>query len=154
LFDVLFRFALDLEKILLLPPVPNGSDVLFLFGEIDCREGLVICVEKCRYESIEEGASTTIDIYIQVLTKLARKRHWNIFVHPIVPVLNETRHIVKVFNKVLKAKLEKVSSLHYLDFFEKLLDENGALCKKFELDGTHMNPSYLNILNEALQKIE
>jgi len=29
--------------------IPDGSEVVFLFGEIDCREGLVISVERCRY---------------------------------------------------------------------------------------------------------
>jgi hypothetical protein len=36
--------------------VPPHSDVVFLFGEIDCREGLVVSVEKCRYRDLEEGA--------------------------------------------------------------------------------------------------
>ena len=28
--------------------IPDGSDVLFIFGEIDCREGLLLAVEKNR----------------------------------------------------------------------------------------------------------
>ena len=71
--------------------VPNGADVVFLFGEIDCREGLIVSVEKCRYESIEEGAEVTIRIFIDVLLRLQEKHKWNIYIHPIVPVLNETR---------------------------------------------------------------
>lgn len=30
--------------------VPPKSKVIFLFGEIDCREGLLLAVEKCRYD--------------------------------------------------------------------------------------------------------
>ncbi len=36
--------------------VPPKSDVIFLFGEIDCREGLIISVEKCRYQDLQEAA--------------------------------------------------------------------------------------------------
>lgn len=48
-------------------------------------------VEKCRYESIEEGAEVTIQIFLDVLVNLQEKYHWNIYIHPIIPVLNETR---------------------------------------------------------------
>lgn len=30
--------------------VPQGSAVIFCFGEIDCREGLLTAVQKCKYE--------------------------------------------------------------------------------------------------------
>lgn len=35
-------------------------------GEIDCREGLLVAVEKCKYESIEEGIDVGVDVYIDV----------------------------------------------------------------------------------------
>ena len=28
--------------------IPDGSDVILLFGEIDCREGILLAVEKGR----------------------------------------------------------------------------------------------------------
>lgn len=30
--------------------LPRHSTVVFLFGEIDCREGILVAVEKCKYE--------------------------------------------------------------------------------------------------------
>lgn len=30
--------------------IPKGSEIIMLFGEIDCREGLLVSVERCRYE--------------------------------------------------------------------------------------------------------
>ena len=29
--------------------IPSGADVVFIFGEIDCREGILVAVEKDRY---------------------------------------------------------------------------------------------------------
>ncbi len=40
--------------------VPPHSDVVFLFGEIDCREGLIVSVEKCRYRDLREGAQVPV----------------------------------------------------------------------------------------------
>jgi hypothetical protein len=34
-----------------MPAVPRKAEVIFCFGEIDCREGLLVAVEKCRYEA-------------------------------------------------------------------------------------------------------
>lgn len=46
--------------------VPKGSAVVFILGEIDCREGILVAVEKLRYETPEEGAEHTIGIFIEV----------------------------------------------------------------------------------------
>lgn len=51
--------------------VPNGSAVVFVLGEIDCREGILVAVEKLRYETPEEGAEHTIGIFIEVCTYLS-----------------------------------------------------------------------------------
>jgi hypothetical protein len=34
----------------------------------------------------------TIQIFINVLKELRQKYKWNIYIHPVVPVLNETRY--------------------------------------------------------------
>lgn len=75
-----------------------------LFGEIDCREGLLLAVEKCKYDTIEEGISVTVDIYMCVLKRLLLKG-FELFIHPVPPVLNETRHIVLPFNAMLKDRV-------------------------------------------------
>lgn len=33
-----------------LESIPHRAKVVFLFGEIDCREGILLAVEKCKYE--------------------------------------------------------------------------------------------------------
>lgn len=46
--------------------IPDGSAVVFVFGEIDCREGILVAVEKMRYDNIEQGVERTVAIFIKV----------------------------------------------------------------------------------------
>jgi len=134
--------------------VPDGAKVIFLFGEIDCRESFLVSVEKCRYENVVEAASVAIDIYIQALVELQKTCKFQIFVHPVNSVLNETRVVVRLFNEILARKLKQFPALHLLDFADRLLtDDKEALKKEYELDGTHLNPSYLPLVESALQTV-
>jgi len=92
-----------------------------------------------------------VDIYIKTLLKLISDRQFKIYIHPVVPVLNETRYIVKMFNEILKQNVEKHTKLHWLNFFDELLSNNGSNLKpEFELDGTHLHPKYVSLLESAL----
>mmetsp|Transcript_38638 Transcript_38638/g.122738 ORF Transcript_38638/g.122738 Transcript_38638/m.122738 type:complete len:340 (-) Transcript_38638:48-1067(-) len=150
-----------------LKAVPRGAQVVMMFGEIDCREGLLVAVERCKYTSVEQGMRATIAIYIKALTDLVGRREMEVFVHPVPPVLKETRHIVMPFNKILRGEVEAASrkgacrgKLHWLDFVDSLLDTTpgaansvapwGALRKDLDLDGTHMNPAYVRELSAAM----
>ena len=44
--------------------IPRGSCVIFMFCEIDCREGILRAYEKARYESIEDGMKVSIILRI------------------------------------------------------------------------------------------
>ena len=79
--------------------------LIFMFGEIDCREGLLLAVEKLKYDSLDEAMEILIGIYAEALLDLIRTRHFRIFVHPVPSVLNETRHVVRPFNKALQKKV-------------------------------------------------
>ncbi|CAM9698760.1 unnamed protein product [Ectocarpus sp. 13 AM-2016] len=116
--------------------VPNGSAVVFILGEIDCREGILVAVEKLRYKTAEEGIEHTVGIFIKVAEALSRERGLRIFVHPVIPVLDETRGMVKTYNRVFRRMVDKSKHLHWLDFFEQLLDDTGSsLRPNFRLDG-------------------
>ncbi|RHY54323.1 hypothetical protein DYB34_000102 [Aphanomyces astaci] len=43
--------------------IPRGATVVFVFGEIDCREGLLVAVEKCRYEVVPSVEAYAFDSY-------------------------------------------------------------------------------------------
>jgi hypothetical protein len=38
-----------------LKSIPDGSDVIFILGEIDCREGLLLALERDKYSTIQDG---------------------------------------------------------------------------------------------------
>ncbi|GBG61368.1 hypothetical protein CBR_g20400 [Chara braunii] len=137
--------------------IPDGSQVIMVFGEIDCREGLLISVDKGRYKDVAEGAAVSVGIYIKVLLKLINERKFEVFVHPVPPVLNETRPVVHIFTKTLQMEVlaagrtEAASGrLHWLDFFDDFLDSEGNLRDSFKLDGTHLSPRYAELLRREL----
>ncbi|XP_078613296.1 uncharacterized protein LOC144882989 [Branchiostoma floridae x Branchiostoma japonicum] len=134
---------------------PRKATVIFVFGEIDCREALPVCLAKCRYDSMEEGINRLLDIYTQVLLGLKRKYKFTIYVHPVPPVLDLTRQTVMKFNKALKSKVEATSGLHWLDFVDELLCDHGTMLdSKFEFDGTHLHPCYVERLEQALSEAQ
>ena len=64
------------------------------------------------------------------------------------------REIVKTFTGVLKKAVLATNTLHYLDFFESMLTpDQASLNPLYELDGTHMNPKYIPLLEAALHKV-
>ncbi|KNC53266.1 uncharacterized protein AMSG_08756 [Thecamonas trahens ATCC 50062] len=134
--------------------IPDGATVLTMFGEIDCREGFLVAVAKRIYETVEEAARVTVNIYIKTMLRLVNDRKLTFLVHPAVPVLNETRSVVTMFNTVLGAKLTQLNhaSIKWLPFFDAMLDpaDSSALNPAFELDGTHLNPTYLDVLQSGL----
>lgn len=131
--------------------VPNGSEIIFGFGEIDCRLGILTAVEKCKYADMQEGITVTINHYLKALTKLAKKKNLKVYIQPVVPVLDVTRHIVTQFNGILQKKLRKHKTIQHLDFFKDLLDpKTGGFNMKYALDGTHMSPSYCPLLERTL----
>lgn len=131
--------------------IPDGSDIIFGFGEIDCREGILMAVEKCKYESVADGMNVTLDHYLKALTKLGKRKNLKIYIQPVVPVLDVTRQIVTQFNGILKKRLRKHRTIQHLDFFKDLLDpRTGGFNMKYALDGTHMSPSYCPLLEKTL----
>jgi hypothetical protein len=74
------------------PSAPAGSKIIMMFGEIDCREGFLVSVQKCRYDNLEAAALVTINIYIDALLKLQREKHYELFIHPVLPVIDITRY--------------------------------------------------------------
>jgi len=134
--------------------IPDRSQCVFLFGEIDCREGIIRAVEHGNYPDLTAGCTAVVDIYIQVLLRLVDERHFTIFVQPVAPVLNETRTFVTEFNKVLREQVLRHDELHWLEgVFSGLVKPDGNFDTEFELDGTHLNPSYLRLVEAALNQL-
>ena len=65
--------------------VPDGSDVIFIIGEIDCREGLLLATERDKYKNIGEGMDRTTSIFMDVLSSLVSKKKIKPYIHPVMP---------------------------------------------------------------------
>jgi hypothetical protein len=52
--------------------------VVFLIGEIDCREGLLLAFERDHYTSLKEGMERTIDVFVAALVKIIAKKKFNV----------------------------------------------------------------------------
>lgn len=135
-----------------LKAIPQGAVCVFAFGEIDCREGITSAVQKCKYDSIDDGMKHLVEIYVKCLLEVKKKKKAKIFVHPIPPVLKETIKNVIKFNEHLKSRVLKTPKLFWLDFLEELIDENDSLKNLYEFDGTHLHPKYVSLLESSLQK--
>jgi hypothetical protein len=143
--------------------IPKGASVIFNFGEIDCREGLIVAVEKGRYETVEEGIRLAVDVYIRAMQEQQAVKSLKVFVHPITPVLDVTRPTVKKFNAHMKERLLTLAktaqppstALTYLDFFDHLLTADGSgFNMDYHLDSTHLKPTYVpSVLQGALNKV-
>jgi hypothetical protein len=112
-----------------------------------------------QYESLQHAIAATVEVYITLLLQLVQERKLHIYVHPVPPVLDETRDVVKSFNAALQQRITTVlqsqpelkGRLAYLDFFENLLTPDGSsLQPQLALDGTHLHPRYLVHLEAAL----
>ena len=136
-----------------LKDVPNGSPVIFNIGEIDCREGLLRAVDNCKYDTMGEAIEAAVEIYIAFLAEQQKEHGFVVFVHPVLPILRETRSLVVHFNEKLKADVEKCSKFHWLELLDVLLvNEESEFDNEYELDGTHVHPKYVSILEKALSE--
>ena len=151
--DSVFYPKANLYRVL--DTLPRGAKVVFLFGEIDCREGILLAVEKGRYASVEEGAAVCVDIFLAAIEGIIARYGFEVLVHPIVPVLNETRKMVRLYNRIFHAKVKASAlPLKWLDFFDQMLTPDAAsLRPELALDGTHLSPAYLPLLEAALDKV-
>lgn len=58
--------------------IPLGSEVIFVLGEIDCREGLLTALERGLYPSLEEAMKQTIGIFVKMVKDLKRSRKFRV----------------------------------------------------------------------------
>ncbi|KAA0171664.1 hypothetical protein FNF28_00597 [Cafeteria roenbergensis] len=143
--------------------LPTGSTLLCCIGEIDCREGVLLAVEKRRYKDVESGLRKVATILAARLGRLAAERDLTILIQPAAPVLDPTRPIVVAFNAKLQpaiaAEQERLGSqraagrLVWLDYLPRMLDGSVADLRfrepEFGLDGTHLHPRYLSLVEDA-----
>ena len=93
-----------------------------------------------------------MQIYIKALEAVVKAKQLRAFVHPVIPVLDITRKVVKIFNASLQPALARSKVLQWMDFFPQLLSEDQhGFNTKYSLDGTHMSPAYVPLVEQALK---
>ena len=138
--------------------IPPHARVIMLFGEIDCREGVVGAVESGRYATLEEGYSATLDVYEHTLALLqAPPYSFDLYVHPAIPGVDVTRAMVHTFDTLLRDRIRRLQSptLHFLDIVDQLVtDDWSNIRPELRHDGTHINPDYVaQVLEPALREV-
>lgn len=136
--------------------LPPKSTVISLLGEIDCREGLLVAVERDAAADVAAAAAQVAAMYLEAVAKLTQPpKSCEVLVHPVPPVLPLTRHLVGIFNAALKEAVAKAGNakIRWLEFGTALCSEQG-LRSQFMLDGTHLAPRYVDdVLNAALAEL-
>eukprot|EP00931_Biecheleriopsis_adriatica_P068300 TRINITY_DN42275_c0_g1_i1.p1 TRINITY_DN42275_c0_g1~~TRINITY_DN42275_c0_g1_i1.p1 ORF type:complete len:905 (-),score=230.45 TRINITY_DN42275_c0_g1_i1:49-2763(-) len=151
--------------------LPKGAPVIFVLGEIDCREGILRAVQQGKHSSIEAALRAVVEVYFEVLKQVRKKLPSSqIFIHPVPNVLVETRSLTVAFNILLHSDESQsifsklgVKLLSLASVFKDhpngppSLDANELskleLLDDVKLDGTHMSPSYVSsLLAPALEE--
>ena len=75
-------------------------------------------------------------------------------------MLDITRSIVCTFNPIYKSIMSDLKGCKWLDFFEELLlssdsvgESDMKLNPQYTLDGTHLSPVYVQLMQNALVKV-
>lgn len=132
--------------------LPPRAKVVFMIGEIDCREGLVTAWQRDKYDSLEEAMQAVIALAISVMSSLTEEYSFEVYVHPINPVMRETRDVVQRYNQLYREAVRSVQQLTWLDVLDHRLGD-AEWGEAFQLDGTHLHPDFLALLESAFEGI-
>ena len=144
--DCLFFPKLNFEKVV--ESIPDNSTVIFIIGEIDCKEGIYHTLQKCKFNTEQEAIKTTADILLNKLKTLKVTRDFKCLIHPIAPVMDSYRNFTILFNDYFKQ--QKI--IQYMDFGDLLLENDRKDMKKIYVvgDGAHLSPSYIDLLKQFI----
>jgi hypothetical protein len=114
-----------------------------------------------QYLCLEDAVEALLDVWVPLLLTLVQERHLELFIHPVPPVLEPTRPIVRAFVAACRRRVQAAAALpqaagrlHWLEFWDQLLPpDGGALVQELQLDGTHMSPVYLKHLQASLDAV-
>jgi tetratricopeptide (TPR) repeat protein/lysophospholipase L1-like esterase len=142
--------------------LPGASAVLLSFGEIDCRldEGFLPAHQK-RGGRLEAMVEETVCGYLDFLQQAAsRYKHRLLVMNVPAPVFNDQHSaasngqradLIRLFNQTLEQQA-RARALSVIDVHTASVGEDGFANTEHHLDGIHLGPSMLPVLEEQLQK--
>ncbi len=153
----------------LLKQIPEGGNILFCFGEIDCRAHVILQAERQK-RTAEEVVKTIVDRYVSVL-KEVQDMGYNILVWNVIPsaptnvnsTINvpaeflfhgsqkERNEVTIQFNQYLKEQVTQ-NRMFFLNFFNKLLNEDGTTKLEYYCqDDIHLAQKAMPIVLDELK---
>ena len=60
--------------------------LLFFERTLPGKKVIMILIFFPRYESVEEAAQVTIDIYLKIWAQLIKKKNLKVWIHPVLPL--------------------------------------------------------------------
>lgn len=156
------------EKLLdIVDNIPEGSNLILCFGEIDCRINILKKVDKTNI-SLNDLVKDTIDRYFSVVLEL-QSRAFNVFVmgvppsNPIDPdysnsyewgaygTVAQRNKVSKMFNDYLNQKC-RTHQICFISIFDELMSLSSVSRQRFFRDGIHLNSTVLIFILNIIQK--
>jgi tetratricopeptide (TPR) repeat protein len=138
--------------------LPRVSEILLLFGEIDCRldEGIIPFLKKNPEITMESAINNTISSYIDYVSKIAKEYDHELTISGIpAPNINfefvseqDSRlliRLIKIFNESLCIKAIQ-SGHNFLDVYALTNRGDGISNKEWHIDDFHLKPSAIPVL--------
>lgn len=145
----------------------QNSDVMFVFGEIDCRIH-IYRIHKSKKIPINKVVSSTVDSYVQFILEMRTKYpKMNFVICGVFPQGEQGNfygtdfyadrkvrmNITKVFNFKLEVECGR-NNIKYFSIFDKLIDKREERIKKFVHDEIHFNKKILPFILWELKKLK
>lgn len=151
--------------------IPVGSNILFCFGEIDCRAH-VIRQKEIQNKPIEDIVKNCVDRYSCFLSA-TKNLGYKIIAWGAVPTYNideftikdleeypyygtykERNYATKIFNKYLKEFCHS-NGMEFLSISDFLIDDNFRTVDNiYYMDAIHLSPNVLPLIIREIEKIE
>lgn len=155
------------EKVFeILNSIEKGSEVLLVFGEIDCRVHVLSQVEK-QNGTIDVVVEKIVDRYVTFAKEVKEKGYkvslWGVIgstdhvgsfgkehEYPAVGSMVERNKVTKLFNEKLEKKAKKFG-LGFVSIFDSLVNKEFVTNKTFYTDEVHLSQKVMLL---AIKKIE
>ena len=123
--------------------------VVFCLGSLDCLFDIHKAIRDLKYDSVDQAVTSITKLYSEFISSFCQATKGKVFVHPAIPLSNDTAPIVGQFNKKL---LDSLSDKNiFLDIFS---DDKQSIPKVFDIEHkTHIGTYRFHIRNEIESKL-
>jgi len=152
-----------IQSVLETLPCNQRHNLLFIFGEIDCRIH-INKISRTKHKSLEWVVNSTVNRYIDFLRSIKKQfpksiilvlnvlpagEEKNIYNTKFYPSRDLHQKIVNLFNKKLNLECEK-NSLIFISVFNELIDKEGKRIRKYVFDDIHFNKQIISFIIDKI----